>query len=160
MSASDGKKAEYKIREWLDRPDIGYSFDRIPDQLGGFYGGRNICDFTCFKSPYMWYIESKQTEHDRFAFSALSETQYNGLLEKSKIEYVFGIVIVLFTYHKRAFILDITDIDKSIKSGKKSININNIDRWKISYKEIPTISSRKYMLDYTGDLKSMFEKGN
>ena len=60
MSESYGKKAEHKIKLWLDRPELGYSFDRIPDQLGGFYGGRNICDFTCFKSPYMFYIESKK----------------------------------------------------------------------------------------------------
>lgn len=28
-----GKKAEAKIEEWLTRPDEGYSFDRIPDQM-------------------------------------------------------------------------------------------------------------------------------
>ena len=28
-----GKKAEAKIREWLDKPLEGYSFDRIPDQM-------------------------------------------------------------------------------------------------------------------------------
>lgn len=28
-----GKKAEAKVKEWLDRPDEGFCFDRIPDQL-------------------------------------------------------------------------------------------------------------------------------
>lgn len=28
-----GKKAEAKIREWLDRPENGYCFYRLPDQL-------------------------------------------------------------------------------------------------------------------------------
>lgn len=46
-----GKKSEQKIREWLDRPEQGYCFDRIPDQMTGFYGPKNICDFTLFKSP-------------------------------------------------------------------------------------------------------------
>lgn len=41
MSKSLDKKAEDKIRAWLDKPELGYSFDRIPYQLGGFYGGRN-----------------------------------------------------------------------------------------------------------------------
>ena len=41
-----GKAAEAKIKQWLDRPDSGYSFDRIPDQLSGMYGSKNICDFT------------------------------------------------------------------------------------------------------------------
>lgn len=28
-----GKKAELRIKEWLDNPSEGYSFDRIPDQM-------------------------------------------------------------------------------------------------------------------------------
>ena len=66
-----GKKAEEKIEEWLDRPQEGYCFDRIPDQMTGLYGSKNICDFTLFKSPYMYYIESKATWNDRFDFSMI-----------------------------------------------------------------------------------------
>lgn len=152
MAESYGKKAEHKIKEWLDKPELGYCFDRIPDQTSGFYGSSNICDFTCFKSPYMFYIESKETENDRFSFSMISDVQYCGLLRKSKIENCFGLVTVLFANYQRAFILKIQDIQESIDAGKKSINIKKIDKWKIPYVEIPTIPSRKIMLDYTGDL--------
>lgn len=152
MSESIGKKAERKIREWLDRPEDGYCFDRIPDPVGGFYGQRNICDFLCFKAPNLFYIESKCTENDRFEFSRLSPGQYEGLLEKSRIQNVFGIVIVLFATQQRAFILDIRDIDKLQQSGIKSINIKKINRWTIPYREIQTIPSRKQLLDYTGEL--------
>ena len=31
--SSIGKKAEAKIKEWLDRPEDGYCFDRIFDQM-------------------------------------------------------------------------------------------------------------------------------
>ena len=158
MSESLGKKAEHKIREWLNRPEQGYSFDRIPDQLGGFYGGRNICDFTCFKSPYMYYIESKSTEHDRFAFNSLSDIQYNGLLDKSKIDKVYGLVIVLFINYQRAFIFRIEDIDEMMKTGKKSVNIKKIDKWAIPYVEIPTVQSRKMLLDYTGDFEELIQR--
>ena len=143
-----GKKAENKIAEWLDRPEEGYSFDRIPDQMTGFFGSKNICDFTLFKSPYQYYIESKATWEDRFDFSMLTDTQYDGLLGKSKIKNVFGYVIVLFASHKRAFILDIRDIDSLVQQGKKSLNIKKIDKWGIPYKEIKTIPSRKELLDY------------
>ena len=152
MSTSLGKKAEQKIKIWLDKPEEGYSFDRIPDQLSGFYGGRNICDFTCFKSPYMFYIESKETEHDRFAFSAISDVQYAGLLKKSKIENCFGLVFVLFASYQRCFIFRIEDIDKLQQSGKKSVNVTKVDKWTIPYVEVPTVASRKQLLDYTGDL--------
>lgn len=143
-----GKKAEKKIAEWLDRPEEGYSFDRIPDQMTGFFGSKNICDFTLFKAPYQYYIESKATWEERFDFSMLTDTQYDGLLGKSKIKNVFGYVIVLFASHKRAFIIDIRDIDSLVQQGKKSLNIKKIDKWGIPYKEIKTIPSRKELLDY------------
>lgn len=28
-----GKDAERKIKEWLDRPEAGYDFQRLPDQM-------------------------------------------------------------------------------------------------------------------------------
>lgn len=152
MSESTGKKAERKIKEWLNRPEDGYSFDRLPDPMSGFIGQANICDFICYKYPSMYYIESKATEHDRFDFTMLTDTQKDGLYEKSHIEGCYGLVIVLFVSYKRAFLLDIRDI---VDSGLKSLNINKISKWTIGYAEIPTISSRKEMVDYTGELDEL-----
>lgn len=147
-----GKKAESKIEAWLDRPDEGYSFDRIKDQMTGFYDSKNICDFTLYKKPYMFYIESKATYKDRFDFSMITDYQYDNLMKKSKIEGTFGIIIILFASYQRAFILDIRDIDHLIKEkNKKSLNIQKIDKWDIKHYEIETIPSRKALLDYTGD---------
>ena len=149
-----GKKAEEKIKDWLDRPEDGYSFDRVYDQMSGFYGSKNICDFTCFKYPYMYYIESKATWEDRFEFNNITTTQREGLLDKSKINGCYGLVIVLFAEYRRAFILDINEIQRLIDSGKKSINIKKIDKWGIKYQEIDTIpNNRKVYLDYTGELE-------
>ena len=168
-----GKKAEQKIREWLDRPQDGYSFDRIPDQMNGFYQvSRNICDFACYKYPYMYHIESIATEHDRFSFGQLTDKQRDGLLVKSEIPGNYGLVILLFAEYKRAFIFNIKDIaefidpdtpieeqNKLVKDGDiigqlkiKSVNIKKIDKWEIPYWEIETIPSRKMFLDYTGEL--------
>ena len=151
-----GKKAETKLKEWLDRPEEGYSLDRIPDQLSGFYGSKNICDFVCFKSPKLYYIESKATENDRFDFSMISEYQHDSLLTKSTIYNVYGLVVVLFVTYKRAFIVDIRDIKQLEDQGKHSLNILKLDKWDIShFSEIPTIESRKQLLDYTGDLDEL-----
>jgi penicillin-binding protein-related factor A (putative recombinase) len=146
-----GKKAEQKIRQWLDVPSAGYCFDRIPDQLSGLYGSKNICDFTMFKYPYMYYIESKATWSDRFDFSMISDYQYKNLLSKSRINGVYGVIIVLFAEVQRAFIIDINEIDRLMQSGKKSLNIKKINKWGITYTEIQTIPSRKALLDYTGE---------
>ena len=89
-----GKKAEEKIRNWLDRPEDGYAFDRIPDQMTGFYlVSRNICDFTCYKYPYNYYIESKCSYEDRMPFNMLTDTQRDGLLIRSQIPGCYGLVI-------------------------------------------------------------------
>lgn len=151
------KRAENQIRAWLDKPDLGYCFDRIPDQTSGFFGSKNICDFTLFKSPYFYYIESKATYADRFDFSLITEYQHENLLTKSKLPYVFGLVIVLFISYKRAFILNIQDIHDLELSGKKSLNILKIHKWTIPYAEIPTLPSRKELLDYTGDIESLVQ---
>lgn len=153
-----GKRAEEKIKQWLNKPELGYSFDRFYDQMTGFYmTSRNICDFVCYKYPDQYYIESKATYEDRFNFSALTETQHDGLLEKSKIEGVHGLVIILFATYQRAFIVDIRTIKKLEDSGKKSLNIKKIDKWNIPYAEIPTCPSRKSLLDYEGDLQDLVE---
>lgn len=157
MSGSNnyGKEAEQRLTTWLNRPDEGYSWLRIPDQMSGYFNvSRNICDFTLYKYPYNYYIESKSTEHDRFDFSELTDTQREGLWKKSKIPGCYGLVVVLFVYYKRAFFInikDITDVDTGLLS-RKSINIKKIAKWGIPYWEIQTIPSRKLLLDYTGDL--------
>ena len=147
-----GKKAESKIKQWLDRPEEGYNIYRIKDQMSGLEGSKNPADFVFYKYPYQYWIESKATYEDRFEFSMITDHQYSELMKYSKIHGVYGLVIVLFAAYQRAFILDIRDIDKLIKEeDKHSLNIKKIDKWKIKYKEIQTEPSRKAMLDYTGD---------
>lgn len=155
MNDGLGKAAEAKIKKWLDRPDDGYSFDRIPDQVSGWYGSSNICDFICFKSPYQVYIESKSTWEDRFDFSLISEVQHDGLLDKSKIQNVFGVVIILFATYKRAFWIDIREISRmETQLNKHSLNIKKVSKWPIKFNEIETVpNNRQKLLDYTGELE-------
>lgn len=159
-----GKLAEAKIDLWLNKPQEGFSFNRIPDQMTGYYMvSRNICDFHCYKYPYEYWIESKATEEDRFNFSQLSDTQRNGLRTKAEIKGAYGLVIVLFATYKRAFIINIKDIadlvdEKTAILTKKSINITKIDKWGIPYAEIETIPSRQDLLDYTGDFEEYIRR--
>ena len=151
-----GKKAEKKIKEWLDHPELGYSFDRLPDQMTGFYGSKNICDFTLFKSPLFFYIESKATWQDSFRLEMISEYQWDKLYEKSFIQNVWSIVIVLFATYQRAFIFNIQDLHRMKEDGPKSLNISKIGKWPVPYLEIPTIpNSRKELLDYTGKIEEL-----
>lgn len=153
MREDYSKKAEKKIREWLDRPEEGYHVHRIPDQTTGQKGSQNISDFYLYKYPNFYYIESKSVSgedtQDRFDFSLITDYQHDEMLKASKIPGIFGYVIVLFVWHKRAFLFDINDIKEQEDKGVKSLNIKKIDKWTIPYKEIKTIpNNRKELLDY------------
>lgn len=87
-----GKKFEHCIKEaFLKIPEV--SVDRIPDQTMGYKGAQNICDFIVYKKPYEFYIECKSVHGNTLPFSNITETQWQGLLEKSKIKGVFAGVI-------------------------------------------------------------------
>lgn len=117
--------------------------------MTGFYGSTNICDFTLFKTPYFYYIESKATYEDAFPFSMISPFQHDEMIKKSKIANVKSYVIVLFASYKQAFIFDINDLEARVQSGgNKSLNIKKIDKWNLPYICIRTIHSRKELLDY------------
>ena len=163
MDNNLGKKAETKIKEWLDKPDQGYCFERIPDQLTGFYGSRNICDFYLYVWPNMYYIESKATWGDSFSFKSLTDNQREKMAEKSKLNGVYSVVIVLFASYRRAFMFNVADIQKSLSEGKNkmSLNVKHIDKWFIPYVEIQTIpNKRKQILDYADDFEYLVHQLN
>lgn len=156
MSDTLGKKAEKVIWKWLDRPEDGYSFTRLYDQMTGMYlVSRNPCDFICYKYPNIYYIESKETEKDRFDFDMIQPHQMEALCKVHPIRGCYGWVIVLFTTYKRAFRLNAVDIKALDDSGQKSLNIKKINKWPIEYKELQTLPSRKELLDYTGEIEDL-----
>lgn len=143
-----GKKAEDKIKQWLNRPDEGFFFYRIPDQMTGLFGSVNPCDFFLFKQPRFFLIESKATWEDRFDFSMITENQHAEMLKASVVNGVISYVAVLFATYKRMFLIDIRDIAKMESEGKKSLNIKKIDKWPTPFIEVRTLLSRKELLDY------------
>lgn len=155
MNDDLGKKAEAKIKEWLDRPDESYSITRLYDPMGGYYGVNNICDYICYKYPNVYYIESKATYNDRFDFNMIRPNQREGLCKVSCIQGCFGWVIVLFAAHKRAFKFNMTDLQILIDNDIKSLNIKKINTWNVAYKELRTIPSRKLLLDYAGNIEDL-----
>lgn len=97
-----GKLAEKRVAEQQDRPSGGYYFERILDQLSWFYSFKNICDFFLYKSPNMYFIELKAAHKDRFDFTMITEYQWTNLLSCSKIDEMYGLVLVLFATSQRA----------------------------------------------------------
>lgn len=93
MAVNRGKQFEQVIKESFEKvPNV--SVDRLHDQTTHWKGSSaNICDFIVYKEPYEYYIECKSVHGNTLPFSNITETQWNGLLEKSKIKGVFAGVI-------------------------------------------------------------------
>ena len=92
MTENRGKQFENVIREAFEKVP-GVSIDRLHDQTTGFKGSQNICDFIVYKEPNEYYFECKSIHRASLPFSNITDTQWNGLLEKSKIEGVFAGII-------------------------------------------------------------------
>ena len=92
MPPNYGKEFEGVVRKAFEQvPNV--SIDRLHDQTTRFKGSSNICDFIVYREPYEYYFECKSVHGNTLPFSNITETQWEGLLEKSKIEGVFAGVI-------------------------------------------------------------------
>lgn len=108
MATNRGKDFENVIKEAFERvPDT--SVVRLHDQTTGYLGSSNHCDFIVYHKPYEYHIECKSVhgntlsihskpKPDKFGvlhgfYGAITDTQWEGLLEKSKVPGVIAGVI-------------------------------------------------------------------
>ena len=140
MAENRGKQFEQKIREaFLKIPNV--SIDRIPDQTMGYKGACNISDFIVYKEPYEYYVECKSVHGASLPFSNISQNQWQGMLEKSKIEGVFAGVICWW-------------VDKDIT---KFIPIIRLEFWKnCGYKSLRYDYDDSACIEIKGKKKRVF----
>lgn len=149
MAENRGKKFEEVIKEsFLKVPNV--SIDRLHDQTTGYKGSQNICDFIVYKEPYEYYIECKSVHGASLPFSNITETQWNGLLEKSKIEGVFAGIIVWFVDKDVTKFIPIELLDVLRKSGDKSIRFNSL------FIGVQTVTGFIPVVDLKGKKKRVF----
>lgn len=108
----------------------GVSIDRLPDPMAGYAGVKNICDFIVFKSPTQYYIECKScygntmsihSNDPKRKYGNITNNQWEGLLEKSKIPGVRAGILVWFIDHDETYWIDIRLLQKHRDKGYKSI---------------------------------------
>ena len=123
-----GKEFELRIKASLNKPEFNFDLERLPDPLGGYVGIRNICDFTGYKYPYRYYLECKSKYGNTLNFkSDITEDQWEGLTEKSKIYGVLAGICVWFIDYDRTVFVSIQELNKlRFEQNKKSLNIKDI----------------------------------
>lgn len=148
MANNDGKKWEGIVRGLLEgNPDV--SCERLLDPMMGYMGVRNVADFIAYKYPIQVYLECKTCKGNTLPFSNITQNQWEGLLGKSKVNGVLGLIFVWFTEHDKVVLIDIEYLDYLKKCGKKSFNINQVidipnqkDQTRLGYGLVLSITKR------------------
>lgn len=90
-----GKQFEEQIKKaFIDVQ--GTSILRLPDNMSGYKGSKNPCDFIVYKYPYQYMIECKSCHGIRFPFSNITEFQYDSLKHFSQIKGVVAGYMIWF----------------------------------------------------------------
>ena len=151
MSAVNrGKQFEARIKEAFERVE-NCSVDRLLDPQAGYAGIRNICDFIVYKEPNEYYIECKSHQGNTLPFTCITDNQWQGLLEKSKIKGVHAGVIVWFIDHDKTFYCDIRKLEELKSKGNKSINIKETQMF-------IELSGKKKRILFDYDMNKFFEQ--
>jgi len=143
MAVNRGKQFESKIREAFEKVD-GVSIDRLHDQTNGYLGSSNICDFIVYRKPFEYYFECKSVHGNTLSihsipkadkhgvlhgfYGNITDTQWEGLLEKSKIVGVTAGVICWWVDKDVTMFLSIHLLKYLYDSGFKSIPYNLIEQ--------------------------------
>ena len=147
MAVNRGKKFEDIIKQAFEKiPDV--SVDRLHDQTTGYLGASNICDFIVYKKPFEYYIECKSVHGNTLSihsipkqdkngvfrgfYGNITDTQWEGLLEKSKIPGVTAGVMCWWIDKDITLFLSIHLLKYLYDGGWKSVPYNLIE-------EAPTI---------------------
>jgi recombination protein U len=151
-----GKDFENCIKTAFEKVE-DVSIDRLHDQTTGYLASSNIADFIIYKYPFMCYMECKSVQGNTLPFSNISDKQWQGLLEKSKIEGVIAGVCVWFIDHDVTRFIPIQRLEASRIIGDKSVNVKNFMEvgWLENSIEIP---GRKKRVFFEYDVSKFFNK--
>ena len=121
-----GKDFEEEIRKCLETlPNV--SFDRLPDPMAGYSGVRNICDFSMYHYPNMFFLECKSLYGNTLNYKAdITVNQWDGMLEKSVLYGCIAGVCVWFIDYDITVFIKIQDLQEHRSGGAKSLNISDI----------------------------------
>lgn len=161
MANNKGKKFETVIREAFEKIP-GVSIDRMHDQMTRYKGSQNICDFIVYKEPYEYYIECKSVHGNTLPFSNITDTQWEGLLEKSKIQGVHAGIICWWVDKDVTMYLPIQLLQLEKETGSKSIRYDYVyvfcDTVTYTFHMPISIAGKKKRVFFEYDMESFFKE--
>ena len=129
MSLNRGKDFEKIIGEaFKEVPNT--SVYRLYDTMGGYSGIANVSDFIIYHYPYQYFIECKSVKGNTLSISGndpkrkygmISNTQWDGMLEMSKIDGVICGIICWWTERDVTKFIPIQLLQDWYECGDKSV---------------------------------------
>lgn len=123
---SRGKDFEAVIKESFEKVP-GTHVYRIPDQMNGFYGSKNPCDFLVYHKPVLYALECKATNNPSLPFSNISEYQWSELLKMSGVTGVVAGILCWFVNFDVTIFIPIQFLETLKQNGAKSIRYDADD---------------------------------
>lgn len=162
MAENRGKRFEQEIRKAFSKvQDV--SIDRLHDQTTGYKNSSaNICDFIVYKKPHEYYIECKSVHGNTLPFTNITDNQWNGMMEKCKINGVRAGVICWWIDHDITLFIPIQLLTLLRENGKKSLRYdetfygyNNINPYYVYSVYVVPGNKKRVFFDY--DMTKFFE---
>lgn len=150
MAQNKGKTWEEKFKQDWKKTFPGTFIFRLKDQMTGYKEtSGNPCDFLCYPGENkLFMVECKEHKGASIPFTAIP--QYDRLLEYKDCKNTFPGVMLWLSEKDKVMWISITEMEKMIKDGKKSIGIKMLTDKSYNIIEIPSEKKRVYLdSDYT-----------
>ena len=154
MAVNRGKDFEQVIKDsFLKVHDVGIV--RLPDPTQGYLGIRNISDFIVYKYPYQYFIECKSVHGGTLPFSNITDNQWQGMLEMSKITGIIAGIICWYIDYDITVFLPIEFLQEQKSFGRKSIQYGLASQCTFGGIENPIVipgKKKRVFFDYDMDI--------
>ena len=172
MAQNRGKQFESIIREQFEALP-GVSIDRLQDQMSGFRGSQNICDFILYRKPFQYYVECKSVhgntlsihsvpKPDKYGklhgfYGNITDTQWEGMLKKTQIPGVFAGVLCWWVDKDVTKFIPIQSLQEMYQDGAKSFKY---DITSVNGASVITLKGQKKRVFFDYDLTDFLDNLN
>lgn len=142
-----GKDFEEQIRMALNAVPSTV-VERLHDQMSGYKGSSNVCDFIAYHYPNMYYFECKCCYGNTLPFSNITETQWDGLLERSPYPGVVAGYFIWFIDHDITYFVSADSMQYLKQHGCKSFHVTKSPKMLEGTYYIVPGKKRRVFFDY------------
>ena len=147
MGINRGKQFEKQIEAALLNVPAT-TVDRQHDQTTGYLGSSNVCDYIAYHYPHQYYFECKSCYGNTLNWSAITKTQWDGLLAKSDCPGVVAGYFIWFIDHDVTIFVDAEWMRFLKDLGDKSFHvIKSLEKLQGHFYIVPG-EKRRVLFDY------------